>query len=174
MIMAAKSNKILSQKGQGLVEFLLFLPFMLMMYSVILTISNAMNASINQQKIARGFFYYSVQNNSMMPIPSRKGEEPSSSWRYFGTQVIGWADSFDGESSNPIAPCFKLRLPLGTGEDDACEEGYTDPTTQFIRVSSVYGVCGATMENQNGQRLRYPIAGGANLVVSENACQITR
>jgi hypothetical protein len=167
-----KPKKILSQNGQGLVEFLMFLPFMLMMYSVILTISNAMNASINQQKVTRSYFYYRVQNNSMLPMPTRKAEEPSDGWRYFGMQIMGWAERFEGVS--PVAPCFKLRLPLGTSEGDTCESSYSDATTKFIRVSSVYGICGATMENQNGLRLRYPIPGYANLVVSEPACQITK
>lgn len=176
MIMAVnRRNKILSQKGQGLIEFLMFLPFMLMMYSVILTFSNAMNASINQQKVTRGYFYYRIQNNSMFPQPSRdSGGEPSDAWRYFGMEIMGWAESFEGGNNKPVAPCFKLRLPLGTADDDACEEAYGETTTQFIRVASVYGVCGATIENSNSQRIRHPMAGSAMLVISENACQITR
>lgn len=171
--MVAKKTKILSQKGQGLIEFLLFVPFMLMMYSVVLTISNSLNASINQQKIARSYFYYRLQNNSMFPQPGRDGVEQSESWQFFGMQIMGWAETFQGSSSTPVAPCFKLKLPLGTVEDDGCEESYSEETTQFIRVATVYGVCGATMENQSGQKVRHPQVGTGPIVVSGVACQIT-
>jgi hypothetical protein len=174
MTMAAKKKKhFLDEKGQGIIEFFLFLPFMVMMYSVLLSFSNAINASINQQKIARSYFYYRVQNNSMAPYPSRGGSEPSDAWSTFGMQIMGWAESFEGGNNKPVAPCFRMRLPLGVAETDACEAAYDGDTTQFIRVATVYGICGATWENQSGQRVRFPMPGAALKVIDRTACQIT-
>jgi hypothetical protein len=159
MIMDVK-NIINSDDGQGLIEFLLFLPLMLMMYSVTLSISNSINASINQQKIARGYFYYRMQNNSMIPKPRRGGqEEPSKNWNVFGMQIIGWNVAL--ENNRPVAPCYKMNLPFASSDDDSCEESYSDRTTQFIRVLTVYGVCGATYYKEDNYNVAYPITSGA-------------
>ena len=163
--------KILNEEGQALVEFVLFLPFMLMAYSVIMNVSNAINASLNQQKVTRAYFYYRMQNNSTIPKPRRDGSEPSDSWETFGMQIVGWASEIDGNS--PVAACFKFNLPLGTNSDDKCEDGYGTETTQFIRVGTVYGVCGATYLNFDGSKLRLPTGGiqGVN-VINDNSCLI--
>jgi len=130
------------QKGQALFEFIVFVPFLLMLYSLTLTISNAFNASINQQKTTRGYFYYTGQNDSYLPSPSRGGgADFSDSFRLFSMSIIGWADRLDGQF--PVAPCFELRMPIGDLEDDACDASYNEDKTQFIRVGTVYGVCGA-------------------------------
>ena len=57
------------QKGQALIELIIFLPLMFMFYSMISGFANAINGSINQQKIARSYFYYRLQNNSTIPKP---------------------------------------------------------------------------------------------------------
>ena len=59
-----------NQTGQALIELIIFLPLMFMFYSMISGFANAINASINQQKVARAYFYYKVQNNSTIPKPS--------------------------------------------------------------------------------------------------------
>ena len=112
MIMVVKKLFVKNnQKGQGIIEFLLFLPFILTMYSVILSISNAINASINQQKVARNYWHYRMMNNSTIPRPSRRGgSETADSWRKFGMEIMGWSEKLDGPV--PVAPCFKFLLPL--------------------------------------------------------------
>lgn len=138
-----------NEKGQGLIEFLIFLPFMLMMYSVSMNISNSINASINQQKITRAFFYYRNMNNSTIPKPRRDGqEEPANTWQKFGMEIMGWSEFLAGDQ--PVAPCFKFLLPLGESTDDECEESYSGKSSQFIRVQTVYGVCGASYEKISG------------------------
>jgi hypothetical protein len=161
MIMAAKKDEsqINNEDGQALIEFLIFLPFMLMMYSVSMSISNAINASINQQKIARSYFYYRLANNSTFPRPRRDDIEPSQNWNVFGFQIMGWSEKLLNE--NPVAPCFKFAVPLGDGEDDKCEDTYSGSSTQFIRVKTVYGVCGATYIKQDNYNIPYP-AGALN------------
>lgn len=167
MIMDAK--KIFNQKGQALVEFMLFLPFMLMLYATISSIGNALNGSINQQKITRAYFYYRAQNNSTLPKP--KNSFPN--WKLFGMVINGWKESFADGGQIPLAPCYKFNLPLGDTSGDECEEGYTSSTTQYIRVGTVYGVCGATYSNEDSGTVRLPGA-SANLfkVAQPQSCVI--
>lgn len=157
-------KKILeNQNGQAIVEFLVFLPFMLMMYSVGISVSGAINASINQQKVTRSFFYYRNLNNSTIPRPRRDGgTEPSTAWSLFGHQIMGWAERFEG--TEPVAPCFKFQLPLPEAANDTCDANYTDTTTQFIRVKTVYGICGATYTKENGYSVAFPKGSGGGQI----------
>jgi len=168
MIMVAKKHK---QDGQALIEFVLFLPFMIMMYMAILNIGNAINGSINQQKITRGYFYYRISNNSTIPRPRRQDDEPSVRWQSFGMQILGWADGFEGNS--PLSPCFKFNLPFDD-EDEECEDNYSETRSQFIRTETVYGVCGATYIKHGGsqQNIRQPDGNTASSAVSADACSI--
>lgn len=164
-------NLIQNKRGQALVEFMLFLPFMLMLYSTISSIGNALNGSINQQKITRAYFYYRAQNNSMIPKPSPE----SASWKLYGMVINGWREKFSGggTSGNPIASCYKFNLPLGDTQDDDCEEGYSSNTTQYIRVGTVYGVCGTTYSNEGGRVVRLPGPSEQTFAVSNRqGCEI--
>ena len=167
-------KKFLKEEGQAMMEFVLFLPFMMMMYFSILSIGNAINGSINQQKAARGYFYYRMGNSSMMPKARRQGIEPSDDWGTFGMQIMGWAESFEGDS--PVAPCFKFQMPLGEIDEDECRKAYTGTKTQFIRVQTVYGICGATYKKiGNNQKIRLPGGSGFNpaAVTDGDACSLT-
>lgn len=170
---AKKINKtLLSEDGQGLVEFFFFLPFMLMMYSVCLSLASSINSSINQQKVTRGYFYYIMQNNSMIPTPRRDGERPENSWNNFGMHINVWGEEYLQGTDTPKATCFRFNVPLGLAEQDSCEKAYRERTTQFIRVSTAYGVCGATYNNQNGRFMRYPNPLSTIGVISAFSCQI--
>ncbi len=131
--------------GQALIELIVFLPFMLMMYTVVVSLGDAIHSSINQQKITRAYFYYRLQNNSQISKPQRGdgGGLINASWRQFGHYFIGWSDYLNAD--NPVAPCFKLNLPFAPGAGDTCDSSYTTQTTQFVRVATVYGLCGATI-----------------------------
>jgi hypothetical protein len=172
-----KISKLLkNQEGQSLIEFVLFLPFMMMIYSVIINVSGAINASLNQQKVTRAYFYYNMQNNSTIPKPRRNGSDPSDSWQMFGMQIMGWATELadgSGDGGLPVAACFKFNLPLGTGEADNCKEAYSGKTTQYIRVGTVYGVCGATYQRKGGSKIRVPSGGiPVEAAVSAQGCFI--
>jgi len=168
--MDAKRKKILNEKGQGLVEFLLFLPLMLMLYSTLLALSNSINGSINQQKITRGYFYYRLQNNSTLPVPRRDNQgEPSDSWKVFGMQIMGWSEKL--LDNQPVAPCYKLNLPFAEKEEDSCDDAYKETATQFIRVKTVYGVCGATYVNLDNYSIPYPR--NPNIDANFSHCVIT-
>ncbi len=158
-----KLEKYINEDGQALFEFIAFLPFLLMLYSITLTISNSLNASINQQKSTRSYFYYLNQNNSRFPSAERPNNFSS-----FSMSIIGWADYYKGRT--PVAPCFELQIPIGDIEGDECEEAYSDEKTQFIRVGTVYGVCGASyLDSGNGiVILPYRNAGTSNLLVPKD------
>ena len=156
--MKTKKKLFLNQKGQSLIEFVLFLPFIMMMYSVIINVANSINASLNQQKVTRAYFYYNLQNNSTFPKPRRDVTDPSDSWGTFGMQIIGWAveRNSDGE---PVMPCFKFTLPIGDGAEDECKEAYNGRATQHVRVGTVYGACGATYVRNNRGKYVYRLGG---------------
>lgn len=158
---------LVNSNGQALVEFLLFLPFMLMLYATISSIGNAINGSINQQKAARAYFYYVNQNNSTIPkpIPNNPVEDD---WKLFGMQIIGWKEKF-ADGTTPVATCYKFELPLGETTDDSCDDGYSGKTTQFIRVGTVYGVCGATYSNNGKEIILLP--GNSNLLTAVSSVQ---
>jgi hypothetical protein len=104
--------------------------------------ANAINGSINQQKFTRSYFYFKLQNNSTIPKPT--GESIENNWSNFGMFFIGWRDRSDNEK--PVAACYQLTIPLSANQDDKCEQKYSNPSTMFIRVETVYGVCGGSYE----------------------------
>lgn len=133
--------KLKSEKGQALFEFLLFLPFLLILYSMFVSLISGINGSINQQKITRGFFYNDIKNNSNIP----KREDLA---RYEGIQTIGmyafgWLVGFSGKV--PIAACYEIQTLFSPDNPDNClDQDNTQVTTQFVRPKTVYGICGQT------------------------------
>lgn len=166
-------NILKNEKGQGLIEFFLFLPFILMMYSICLSLASSINAAINQQKITRGYFYYKMSNNSMAPGPRRDGNVPEAAWTDYSMHVNIWGESFLNGSDKVKATCFKFEVPLGESEGDDCESAYSERTTQYIRVATAYGICGATYNNGGNIFNRYltnflPALG----VIDQYGCEI--
>lgn len=164
--------KLFNQKGQALIELIIFLPLMFMFYSMISGFANAINGSINQQKVTRGYFYYRVQGNSTVPKPAGGSYL---NWETFGMYYIGWKDKFTSgsdESGKPVSPCYKLSIPLAPGTTDNCEDKYTTPSTMFIRVQTVYGICGATYRREDQSVLTLPDRKGAEIsdVISLKSC----
>jgi len=141
---ASKMRNILNnKKGQAMIELVIFLPFLFMFFSVLTTIGNAINGSINQQKVVRGYFYLNLQNNSKVFSLNRINP----SWQSVGMYSIGWRERFasasGGETGEPLAPCYRLALPVtGNGEDTCEEEGNTE--SLFVKIETVYGVCSPT------------------------------
>jgi hypothetical protein len=160
-----------NEKGQALVELIIFLPLMFMFYSMIAGFAYAIYGSINQQKIARGYFYYKLQNNSYIPKP--EDDKIHRNWGMFGMYFIGWRDYFDNE--RPVAPCYELTIPLKPGETDKCEEKYTRASSLFIRVMTVYGTCGSTYQRVGNNVLPVPdfIGGSFSDLIGKQNCLIT-
>jgi hypothetical protein len=168
MTVAKMKNK---QKGQALIELIIFLPIMFMLYSLISGFANAINGSINQQKVTRAYFYYRAQNNSTIPKPDVG--RIFINWSKFGMFFIGWKEYFSS-GDLPMLPCYKVSIPMKATATDKCEEKYTKTTSQYIRVGTVYGMCGATFERQAAGIVYSPDYSGGSYraVVDPSACFI--
>lgn len=134
-----------NENGQALIEFLMFLPLLLIMYTTTVSIGNSINGSINQQKVTRGYLYNRILNNSTIPKPS-SSDQSFKRWRRFGMFFIGYSKEKRGQE--PYAACYKLKLPFSNGET-SCER-YNKTSTSFVRVETVYGLCGNTYFNNGG------------------------
>ncbi len=139
-------KKETAQTGQALFEMLLFFPFMLILYSVIMSMGGAINGSINQQKVARAYFYSQVKNNSHIPAASDLDNLSISS--HVGAFFIGWREYSDGLV--PVAPCYKVSPFVRASTSEDCDQSREQSTTSFIRVKTAYGVCSATYSLQEG------------------------
>lgn len=167
------------ERGQALIELIIFLPLMITLYSVIGGFASSINGSINQQKVTRAYFYYRVQNNSTIPGP--KTGEVVDTWRQFGMYYIGWRDYFKGgddAGGQPVMPCYKISIPFKDNPADKCEDRYSQSQTLWVRVGTIYGVCGATYLNQgNNQFFTLPDGADKNAfqqVVDRSSCIITQ
>lgn len=164
---------IKSDKGQALIELIIFLPLIVTLYSVISGFANSINGSINQQKVARAYFYNRIQNNSTFPGPGLVYDE-FPQWSSFGMFYIGWKDYFKGEE--PVMPCYKVSIPFKDSPQDKCEDSYTDQKTLWVRVGTVYGACGGTFYHNNGRVFYVPDGGVQDFstVVDRTSCLIRR
>lgn len=54
-------------------------------------------------------------------------------------------------------PCYKVTIPLRKGMTitEKCEEKYSTTESMFIRVGTVYGICGATFQNIGNSQIAY-------------------
>lgn len=137
MTMAAKR-----EEGQALMEFIIFIPFLIGLLSLMFTVAGAINGSINQQKSARGYFYFTIKGNSTVPLSRTVMNLKSSGMRGMGMFSIGWADEM--VSNSPVAPCYKVNSLVAGELDDECKEPYDhgEQKSRFIKVFTMYGVCG--------------------------------
>ncbi len=150
MAVKKKKNIILNNDGQGIFEFIIFMPILIVTYMFIFRVGASINGSINQQKLTRRYFYYKVQNDSMTP---RRDGLTSSRFSDFALYFVGWRDKKVGEA--PVATCYKMTLPFaGSRNDESCEESYSGTSTSFIRVQTAYGLCGATYLSTGGSAMR--------------------
>lgn len=158
-------------RGQALIELIVFLPLMITLYSVISGFASSINGSINQQKVTRAYFYYRIQNNSNIPAPQSGALE--NNWTQFGMFYIGWKERFEGEQ--PVMPCYKISIPFKNEPTDKCEDKYDVQQTTWVRVGTIYGMCGATYVNQNNVISMVPDStGDYNLVTDRASCTIVQ
>ncbi len=167
--MAAKKEKNLGQSGQALFEFFFFIPLFLAVFALCIYLGNAINGAINQQKIARSYLYARLKGNSYAPEPDSRTHP---GWQKFGMYIIGYREKFSAGGTEPVSPCFKVNVPFVRDITQECEDSYTDEATNFIRVQTVYGICGATYGNRGPAgivQLPYSVAWEASTI---DACLI--
>jgi hypothetical protein len=149
-------SKVKSKSGQALIEFILFVPFMMTLYSSILTLASSINGSINQQKHLRGYFYARVKHNSTVPVPFNI--EFLNGIVNVGMVQLGWREKEQNNSA--VAPCYRIKSFLGNALNEECEEQSGD-STLLIRVKTVYGICGTNYVIND--------AGGGEISFSNNS-----
>lgn len=137
------NRKFLNQKGQALFEMILFLPFLLFLYTIYYTAGNSISGSINQQKAVRGYFYGTIKGNSyIVSMPELKSLGDSGIKR-IGFNSVGWNEKL-GSDNKSFAPCFKFSSLLKNSTTEECEGAERDEeeSSRFIRLFTYYGVCG--------------------------------
>jgi hypothetical protein len=160
-----------NERGQALIELIVFLPLMITLYSVIAGFASSINGSINQQKVTRSYFYYRIQNNSNIPGPKSGAFD---TWKQFGMFYIGWKERFEGDDQ-PVMPCYKVSIPFKNEPTDECGEKYEVEQTTWVRVGTIYGYCGATYINENQVISMLPDSTGDYNVLSDlSSCTITQ
>lgn len=144
--MAAKFLK--SQKGQSVFELIIFMPLFLYMTKVLFDYGDAINHSINQNKVVRGYYYYTISNDSNAPNWSFSEDY------YLRGNIIGpnaaigldsYAWSLDSTAGDlrPKGSCVPVPGFLGNdlASDECRAPNIVDGKTRFIRSYSAFGVC---------------------------------
>lgn len=132
-----------NQKGQAIFEFIIFMPFLVLLYTILYTVGNSINGSINQQKAVRGYFYTLVKSNSYLLNAVDIAELKNKAINKAGFFAIGWSEKKQGETR--FAPCFKFSsMVKGTSPEDCDDSKRPDEgSSTYIRLFTAYGVCGA-------------------------------
>ncbi len=162
------SKDILNNKGQAIIEMVIFFPLLALLFFYFLNITASINGSINQQKITRSYFFARLKNNSLYPFghDARDGQ-----WQYFGMSFIGWSEKFN-TSFEPLLPCFIAKVPFFSSNETDCTAQYSGNRTNYIRVGTVFGMCGASYQlGKGGEYLRGVIKDSKD-VASWEACTI--
>lgn len=139
-------NKITveNEEGQAVFELILFMPFFIFFTTVMFTVGNAINASINQQKVTRRYFYYLAKGNSRIPDIEDLQRWNDGGLSAVGMSGLGWRERQEGGANgNPVANCYKFNTIFANDYDEDCEEpDVNEGKTQFIRIYTYYGICG--------------------------------
>ena len=114
-----KNKKLKLEKGQAIFEFIIFLPFFILFFAVMVSVIGGINASINQQKTLRGYFFYTIRNNSTLPFNQDMDSYLSKGVSRVGAYSFGFSKEQRGD--NQLGPCF--RVPALRPRDDTCEKG---------------------------------------------------
>lgn len=135
-------QKYLNQNGQALFEMVLFLPFLMFLYTIYYTAGNSISGSINQQKAVRGYFYALVKGSSYVVPFADLQNFKAKGLSKVGFNAVGWSDHLKGTKS--FAPCFRFSSLLKNGSTEECDGSDRDGegTSRFIRLFTFYGVCG--------------------------------
>ena len=131
------------------------------MFIVLVTVTSSINGSINQLKSTRGYFFYSIKNNSNVPTASDLNSYKINGLTHVGAYSFGWKSS--GSNKNVFSPCYNMPKFLGGGSStkgerwsgikatpvatgETCESSipYDVGFSSFIKVATVFGICSAS------------------------------
>ena len=154
LLMKKIINHLGQTKGQAVFELIAFIPFLIFIFTIMVTIGNSINASINQQKVTRRYFYYLIKGNSTAPVREDLNTWLASGINLAGITALGFRAKEESRSS--FAACFKLNtLFVDPGAETCDEPNREDSKSYFIRVYTYYGFCGETYINRQGYYRTY-------------------
>jgi hypothetical protein len=141
------TKRLNNENGQAIFEMIIFLPFLIFLYTVFYTVGNSISASINQQKAVRGYFYQLVKGNSYI-VSAVDLDSDASQYNIHtvGFFAIGWAEEL--LQARPVGNCFHFTSMLRNNSTEVCNSSVrTDPTASYIiRAFTMYGICGPVFE----------------------------
>jgi len=152
-------QQLSNENGQALFEMILFIPFLLFLYTIYYSAGNSINGAINQQKAVRGYYYISIKNNSYVNTFPELEHLKDLGLKKIGFSAYGWSDHFGGSSQETFGTCFKFSslLQNGTNEDCNSSEREEVGSSHFVRIFTYYGVCGPTyIADSKGQLYIHP------------------
>lgn len=167
--MGVKKNRLIkNEDGQAIIEMVIFFPLLALLFMYFLNITASINGSINQQKITRSYFFARLKSNSLYPFGHDARE---ADWGYFGMSFIGWSEKFN-TSNEPLAPCYSAKVPFFSTDETSCTEKYSGSRTNYIRVGTVFGMCGTTYQMGSGGEYLRGVVKEPSEVSSWESCTI--
>lgn len=123
------------------------------MVKVLFDYGDSINNSINQLKAVRGYYFYTIANDSNTPnrIFSKdyydKGIVGQSA--FIGLDAYAWSAEKTTNDQKPKGSCVKVPGFLGNevSGDECFDPVIDDNKTQFIRSFSGFGVCTGSWNN---------------------------
>ena len=161
-------KKLSSEKGQSIIEMVLFLPLMVMLFIYLINLSGSINGAINQQKVTRSYFYSRLKNNSFYPLAN---DAYQTDWSYYGMSFIGWREKFKEGTQEPLMSCFPAKVPFFPYPENNCDT-YQSTATAYVRVGTVYGMCGSNYRRLTNSSIHRGVYDGPGDVASWAACTI--
>lgn len=139
---------ISNEEGQAIFEFIVFVPFYVYLLTVLMSFGNSLNASINQNKVLRGYYYRVASNYSRLPIRQDLDALAASGREVIGMGVVGYNDRREAGSDASYAACVKVQRYIGSDAgNETCDEPVEgEKQTRFIRIFTAYGVCGESWQ----------------------------
>lgn len=147
--MVVKKN-IYSEKGQAVFEMLAFFPFLIFLFTIIVTMGNSINGSINQQKATRSYFLYTYANDSMgIPLDNLQ-KLGQGGVMTTGLYAFGWEEKREGKGA--LAGCYRLQKIIGESGTERCDDPLAAGTnsSDFIKVFTAFGLCTGVVTSRDG------------------------
>jgi hypothetical protein len=143
-----KNNR--GESGQALFELIVFLPFMLFFFMVMVSIGNSINGSINQEKATRRYFFYLAKGNSRLPDTFDLNEYKNNGVINVQQAALAWSAKRLGAKDN-YGGCYQINSLFDSDLSDECDApAIEDSKTRFVRVFTAFGVCGTSYSLNSG------------------------
>lgn len=136
-------DKLNNNNGQALFEMIIFLPFLIFLFTIFYTVGNSLSGTINQQKAVRGYYYHLVKGNSYLVSQDDLNTYKDAGVQSIGFFAVGWTET--RAETKRIGNCFSFSSILKNSSTEECESTIREPAgegSSFVRTFTMYGVCG--------------------------------